>query len=145
MKKCKLCKKKIDIDAKVCNHCGSHQKNFNRFLRNTGLINIVSIIVLILTFIQYNSARNEKKLAQKAQESAEAALEKVKSLRDETIKITTLSTELTYLENNNYTIYADGGIEYSDVFYEKLDSLMILIKPNENEKKKWIEELSNSK
>lgn len=80
MKECKLCKCKLKPGAIICHHCGSDQRKLLRILRDTGLINIVAVIVLILAFSQYNAARGEKVLAQEANASAQIALHKIDSL-----------------------------------------------------------------
>lgn len=143
MNNCKMCSSEINDNSKICKHCGSDQRWIYRFLRTTGLINIVAVVVLLLTFIQYHNARNEKILAQEAQKSAENALYQVRELRDETFSITKLSTELTYLQSYKYTVYASGGIVYPDKFYNDLDSLFELIEPNVIEREKWKESLDN--
>jgi hypothetical protein len=145
MKKCKMCKCDIDNKAKLCNHCGSDQRYIYRFVKDTGLINIVSIVVLVLAYIQYNNAKKEKVLAQEAKISAQVALHSIDSLGNRIEKLTKLNTEISYISTHRYTITVDGGIMYPEIFSNKLDSLMQIIEPDRDKQQKWKEKLNKSK
>lgn len=145
MKECKMCGGQIKTTAKICKHCGSDQRGFHSFIKATGLINIVSIVVLGLSFIQYNNARREKVLAQEAKDSAQTALQNIDSLGNHIERLAKLYTEISFIEANNYTILASGAILYPDNFRNKLDSLMQLIESDSIKRKHWIETLNRSK
>jgi hypothetical protein len=88
MKKCKMCKSEINRYASICQHCGSDQRFFYRFIKDTGLINIVSIVLLVFAIVQYNNARKENVLAQEANISAQKALHSIDSINNHFNKLT---------------------------------------------------------
>lgn len=145
MKKCRMCNHEIDHDAKICKQCGSDQRLFFRFIKVTGLANIVSIIVLILAVIQYYDAKNEKVMAQIANESAQIAQTKVDSLRNRIEILTKLNAEISYISTHRFEILASGAIIYPEIFSNKIDSLMQIIEPNRDKQEKWLEILNKSK
>jgi hypothetical protein len=140
-----MCKCEIDNKAKLCNHCGSDQRDICRFVKVTGLINIVSIVVLVFSYTQSNNARKEKVLAQEANISAHVALHSIDSLGNRIEILTKLNAEISYISTHRYTITVDGGIKYPEIFSNKLDSLMQIIEPDRDKQQKWKEKLNKSK
>lgn len=58
-KPCKYCKEQIIIDAKVCNKCGRHQNRFWQYFRFEQLGLLLTIVLIILSYFQYEKASNE--------------------------------------------------------------------------------------
>ncbi len=141
MKECKMCHKKIDPRAKVCSHCGSDQRWLHRFLRDTGLINILAVLAVIFSFMQAENARQEKVLAEQAKKSAELALENTGDISIRFQQLARLYAEVSYIETNDYTILASGAISYPEIYSKKLDSLMLLIEPDSIKRSAWLESL----
>jgi hypothetical protein len=140
-----MCESDIEPKAKLCKHCGSDQRDICRLIKEIGLINIVSIIVLVFSYIQYNNARKEKVLAQEANNSAHIALQSIGSLGNRVEALTKLNAEISYISTHRYTILASGGIIYPEIFSNKVDSLMQIIEPDKDKQQKWIEKLNKSK
>lgn len=146
MKECKLCKCELKAaNAKICYHCGSDQRDFLRFIKDTGFTNIVAVVVLIFAFIQYNDAHREKVLAQEANASAQIALHKIDTLGSHVEQMVKLYAEISYIQTTIFSITADGGIIYPENFHTKLDSLMKIIEPDRLKRQGWIENLNRSK
>jgi hypothetical protein len=73
-KPCRYCRKDIDIDAKVCQHCRYHQKRFVQYfpyIQSVGLI--LTIIALVLSSRQLQEARQQRISASEAMKSADLA------------------------------------------------------------------------
>ena len=74
-KECKFCKKDIHSDARICRYCGTDTRLPLRFLKITGLINIVAILVLSFSIVQFKSTFKERIAAEDAAEAAKLAQE----------------------------------------------------------------------
>lgn len=57
-KKCLYCKSLIEQDATMCHYCGKYQKKWKNFLPNIPIL--ISIALLIISFLQYQTSRLEK-------------------------------------------------------------------------------------
>ena len=76
LKKCRWCRESIDSNAKVCKFC---QKNQTFLANYMNVISVaVSILMVLLTFIQLLMAKSEAGDAEKAKLEANIALEQAK-------------------------------------------------------------------
>jgi hypothetical protein len=141
MKECRMCKSQINKDASICKNCGSDQRVLFQFIKNTGFINILSIAVLLLSFIQYNNAKKEKTLANEANVSAQSALKTIDSLSNHLQKLSKLYLDVSFITAYKGTLHADGGMTFPAEYSWKLDSLSRLIEPDKIKRKQWLNEL----
>jgi hypothetical protein len=69
-KECLYCHEHIKVSAKVCFHCGRHQRRIVQYFDRIGIL--VSILLLILSFWQAREARLKRIEAEEALKRAEA-------------------------------------------------------------------------
>ena len=77
-KACRWCKKSIPGDATICSECGHYQ---NRLYDNLGLANVISLLLFILSVLQFVQASHERTDAISANDTAKVTLGKVVEAR----------------------------------------------------------------
>lgn len=70
---CCYCKEQININAKVCFHCGHNQKLYKQWInQHVNLVaTIISIFLLVVAYWQYDEAKKERVKAQNALEQVQ--------------------------------------------------------------------------
>jgi hypothetical protein len=93
LKSCKYCKEPIIIDAKVCNKCGRHQNRFWQYFRFEQLGLLLTMVLIILSYFQYQTASNEEsdandalRRATHAESSAQSSLAIIEKIKKDAIE-----------------------------------------------------------
>lgn len=120
---CCYCKEQINIDAKVCFHCGHNQKRymqcFNQYVNHAATI--ISIFFLVVAYWQYDEAKNERV-------KAENALEQVQKVGKTIAKVLLVQSTL------KGSINSFGVLKFFPlVMQREAESLLNAIEVNGNE------------
>ena len=139
---CKYCCTQIHPEAKVCQYCGKYQKKiFNNIFSINALTTIISILLLVFSFLQYRDSNIEKGKSEEAANNANLALQKVKETENRIllIKNDIVKTSQAFIEIAEILPRSTGyGAGLSKEDHQKLkaysDSLNILISRLKNKK-----------
>jgi hypothetical protein len=121
----------IPSSAKVCYHCQKHQKLVLAYFDRISII--ISIALLILAFMQFREARNDRISAEEA-------------LRQTQIVEKALRTAIKAFVENNYIIrkqYVTWGStsEANKLFENNINSLAVFAIPDDESRTKWMDSL----
>lgn len=88
-KPCSCCREFISIEATTCFHCGRNQNILKRFLNPTSqwIALIISVILVSLSWAQFNEARSQRESANEALNRAKTAEERVTKVASATLPI----------------------------------------------------------
>jgi hypothetical protein len=126
-KKCNSCCEMIDSSAKVCYHCGRHQKFLARHFGDTAIIVsivmvAISVAQVFLAFKQTADASNAKETAVKAAIDANKALTKVLSDANEIERLKQQLLEQGEIHNLWLSFQAEENEESARIILNKLES-----------------------
>jgi hypothetical protein len=109
---CNCCKELITNGAPVCYHCGRNQKFLMRCLAPTaqGIALAISIVLVVLSWYQFNEARNQRQSANEALNRAIAAEYRVTKVAKATLSVSESLLNAT----------GRWGFSYSSAEIEKL-------------------------
>lgn len=161
-KKCKYCKEEIEYGATICHHCQSKQTFWGKFPKSLEFTSLViSIVLMILSFIQYNDTKKEKKDSAKALEIATNNMQKTKealdistelktkseiiynktdSISKQIKKISLLALRNELLIANNSFLALNASSPTARQLEQNMDSLLLLILGNKDSVSRWVKE-----
>jgi hypothetical protein len=144
---CKYCQEKIRDAAKVCYHCGRDQRWFINYFSNITVV--VSIGLLVLSFMQLYQTTVARKNTEKALEAANNAVKRTQQAEEKVLKTQTELREVVKLSVENSFITAQGGIglrmgvapEAKKRLESNLGQLSKFAKPDSREEERWWAEI----
>lgn len=130
---CKYCKEEIKKSARVCFHCGHNQNWYWQWFYQPLPI-LVSIVIAIIGYWQYNEAKKEREEAKRALEHAQTAEKKI---TDASKAIAKALLALSSLEDN---IDSFGVLKFfPEIMQNEAKSLLDTIEISPEERKKICE------
>ena len=144
---CRHCRKSIPEGAAVCYHCGRSQGFAANLQSGAPLITVVSlvlsIVLVILSWLQFNAATKQWTAADKASAEARDAKQSAEQARDEARKtIDLLRTNVRFMLERDYLtpklLLTPSDIKGAERVSRKLEEFAV---PDERERREWLESL----
>jgi len=142
-KTCKYCVEEIHIKAKVCKHCGRNQ---NKWISAIKYINIISIIMLLLSILQYRDSKEERAKASEALDSAKIVMRDINIIKKniDSVNVFIIKTGLLNIKNSwiiaNNSKLAVYRSKQTEEFENNADEFLRLLIPDSIKREKWIKE-----
>ena len=124
---CRHCAKSIEKTATVCHHCGLHQNILISYIDRLGVL--LSVLLVLLAYLQFYEARNERvkaetahREAQNARVTAEEAAKRasdfakeIENLNESFRKLALNSASMAYLQAEANTLSVISATNKQDI------------------------------
>jgi hypothetical protein len=141
-KKCRYCQESIQIDAKVCHHCGRHQNWLWQYFGDIGII--VSVGMLVLSIQQSITAQEASNVAIEAKNSALSAQEKTEMAYQDIKEVVKTFTSITYFQAVTKNEMGTERVQKATLETEReLNKLLSRIFPDSNERSAITQDLNS--
>lgn len=139
---CRFCKHELkQADAKACSECGRYQPplGFLNVANEFGIL--IAIVMMILAWLGYVDARQERVLAQQALTNAQSALSLAEATEQRTAQNALSVVKIVCLDRHTQFQAGPGVQEAENQMSSELDALLHRTITNDVERSVWLRKL----